>query len=161
MKHTLETSIDRQGNFRRITTTNFENKRSSEQRIFELFHEYVVEYKTWSENQATIEQLSNEDQLLNLLLIKYKKTKQINGHILVKEYQFYIETNNNIQLKYLRLHFYNDFQLAMIQTQMDIDSSYFLTSVFFSEHGNTIIISTLKEVNIMWKSGIFENVHIK
>ena len=95
-----------------------------------------MEYKTWSENQATIEQLSNEDQLLNLLLIKYKKTKQINGHIPVKEYQFYIETNNNIQLKYLRLHFYNDLQLAMIQTQMYIDSSYFLTSVIFM---NTVI----------------------
>ena len=32
--------------------------------------------------------------------------KQINSHIPVKEYQYYIETNNNIKLKYIRLHFY-------------------------------------------------------
>ena len=69
--------------------------------FFESFYENVVEYKNQSKNQETIEKLPNEEQLF----IKYKKMKQINNHFPVKEYQSYIETNNNIRLKYLRLHF--------------------------------------------------------
>ena len=54
--------------------------------FFVLFNEYVVEYKTLSNNQAIIEKLPNKEQLSNLLLIKYRKMKQINFRIPVKEY---------------------------------------------------------------------------
>ena len=67
-----------------------------------------------SKNQVTIGKLSNEEKLINLLLIIYKKIQQIHGHILVKDYQSYIENNNIIQLKYLRLKFYDEFQLVII-----------------------------------------------
>ena len=54
--------------------------------FFKLFHKYVVKCKSSSKNQATIDKLTGEEQLLNLLLIIFKQMKNIQGHIPVKYY---------------------------------------------------------------------------
>ena len=57
--------------------------------------------------------------------------KNIHGHILVKDYQSYLVNNNNIELIYMRLQFYNEFQLVMIQTEINHDYAYLFSNVIF------------------------------
>ena len=51
--------------------------------------------------------------------------KNIQGRIPVKYYQTYLVNNNNIELKYMILQLYDEFQLVMIQTEMNPDYAYF------------------------------------
>ena len=78
-----------------------------------------------SKNQETIEKLTSEEQLSSLLLIKFNQMKNIQGRIPVKYYQTYLVNNNNIELKYMILQLYDEFQLVMIQTEMNPDYAYF------------------------------------
>ena len=43
--------------------------------FFELFDDYVVEYNGLRKNKAIIDRTTDEEKLLNLILIKYKKFK--------------------------------------------------------------------------------------
>ena len=76
--------------------------------------------------------------------------KNIQGHILIKDYQSYLVNNNNVELKYMILQFYDEFQSAMIQAEMDSDYAYFLTSAIFSDKDTNTIIPALNEGNIIW-----------
>ena len=84
-----------------------------------------MKYKSSSKNQETIEKLTSEEQLSSLLLIKFNQMKNIQGRIPVKYYQTYLVNNKNIELKYMILQLYDEFQLVMIQTEMNPDYAYF------------------------------------
>ena len=111
----------------------------------ESVHNFVLEYKIDCQNESIINNLTKKDDLLNLILMLFKKNG-FKEHIPLQKYHSYI-FKNNIELKLQRLCFYNEFQCAMNQTYMNIESLYSITNALVSESKKYIIPSRLDVEN--------------
>ena len=58
------------------------------------------------------------------------------------------------------MYFFDEFQLAMIQTEIKIEPSYLIMFTFLSVNKNTNI-HTLQDININNRNDFFNNIHIK
>ena len=67
--------------------------------IFESFHKYVLEFKGNCNNDTVIKILSSKDDILNLILISFKKSKEIEEHVPLESYHSYV-ADNNVELKF-------------------------------------------------------------
>ena len=126
--------------------TSNELEMCSKNEIFiESVHIFVLEYKGNYHNEYMIKDLPKKDEHLNLILILFKK--RIKKTYSTTKILFIYLKKNDIELKFQRLYFYNEFKCAMNQRNINTKSTYSITNKLVSESKKHVISSHLNGEN--------------
>ena len=137
---------------------------------FEIFHQYVGEYKMNYNNKVIIENSKTTINLLNIISVDFKsifRSSESSEMVSINDCLKYLEERKeklkmvnfvhqkNLYVKVMTIKFYDIFQNAIIQLENNIIGAYDCTTIMFKSRYPTADYPSLEKVSNCWINQVF------
>ena len=137
---------------------------------FEIFHQYVGEYKMNYNNKIFIENSSTTINLLNIISVDFKyifRSSESSEIVSINNYLKYLEERKvklkmvnfvhqkHLYVKVMTIRFYGIFRNTIIQLENNIIGAYECTTIMFQSRYPTADFPSLEKVSNCWINQVF------